>query len=1071
MEQSRFWSLARFSLCLLILICLGVLPSAYGQAVTGTIFGSVSDASGGMVAGATIRAVNMETGGIHSATTDAQGAYLFPSLPVGRYRVEAEASGFKRVLREGISVALNQNARVDFALEAGSLMQEVRVSEDAPLVDTRQAQLGATVDQQRVEDLPLNGRNVYSLVSLLPGVARATTLTVGDNSGNFVEANGSRTRQSNFMLDGGFNNNLYRNGGNQAPNPDAVGEFRLLTSNYDAEFGRLSGTVINVVTKSGTNHLHGSVFEFLRNSSLNARNFFQPSVTPLHQNQFGASAGGPIIHDKTFFFASYQGLRIRTASFVNGGITPTEAERHGDLSALPANQRPVDPTTGIAFRGGVIPESLLDPVAQNILKLVPLPNTPDGRFQASASSLSNEDQGLIKIDHQVNAAHKLSGSVFLIRSSVFDPFASSTQIPNYGVTNTAYDQRNITGNEDWIIRQTLLNQFRFSYSLNSNSQASTVQTSWADFGSKVTLGALPPRPPQIFVNGFWQMGTFGNDNMAQTSFGPSDTLTWIHNGHSIRAGGGMTRHTFVETGNWLGAGQIRFTGSSTRSALGDFLTGHANTFRQNNGQDRDFYGDDRYGFFQDDWRVSRKLTLNLGLRYEVDGPLASTTDALQTFRFGVQSEIFPTAPLGLLFPGDPGIPKAAIPTSWKNFAPRIGVAFDPFGNGKSAIRAGWGIFYAATIANITSNLQGQPFLVDVTVNVTPNLNTPYANVLGGSPFPYTLSRTNPLFSLPITASYVAENLGMPYVMQYNFTIQQQLSSQWSLQAGYVGNVSRKLYLQRDANAPLYIPGKSTAANVNSRRPYLPGTFAEIAETETAANADYNSLQVSLKRRFANGFTLMANYTWSKSMDIASDDQLNPTVVSFVNSNNLAMDHGPSDFDTPHRFVVSYLWELPAVRRWGLIGKEVLSGWQVNGITDMRSGSPFNVTSNIDSNFDGNLTDRPDLVGNPKLDTGRGRPDLINEYFNIAAFRPAVGLYGTAGRNLLYGPGAVNWDFSAFKNFVITETKKLQFRTEVFNLFNEVHFGNPNATLISPSFGKILSAGSPRIVQFGLKLLF
>jgi len=1057
---------------LLSIFVLGVSwSSAYGQAVTGTIFGNVSDASGGVMAGAAIKVLNVETAETHSALSNAQGGYVFPSLPVGRYRVEAEASGFKKVVRDVVSVGVNQNARVDLVLEVGSLTQEVHVREDAPLVDTREAQLGGSVDGDRIADLPLNGRNVYSLVSILPGVARATTLTVGDNSGNFVEANGSRTRQGNFMLDGGFNNNLFRNGGNQAPNPDAVEEFRLLTSNFDAEFGRLSGAVINVVTKSGTNQFHGALFEFLRNNHLNARSFFQPSVTPLHQNQFGASAGGPVIHNKTFFFASYQGLRIRTASFVNSGITPTEAQRRGDLSALPANQRPVDPATGMAFPGGVIPGPLLDPVAQNILKLVPLPNTPAGYFQASSSSLSNDDEGLIKIDHQVTRAHKISGSLFLIRSSVFDPFASSTQISNYGLTNTAYTQRNITGNEDWIITPTLLNQFRFSYSLNNNNQASQVQTSWSDFGSKVTLGALPPRPPQFFVNGFWQMGTFGNDAMDQTSFGPSDTLTWIRNGHSIRTGAGMTRHTLVETGNWLGAGQIRFSGSSTKSALGDFLTGHANTFRQNNGQDRDFFGNDWYGFFQDDWKISRKLTLNLGLRYEVDGALESTTDALQTFRLGVQSRVFPISPLGLAFPGDSGIPRAAMPTPGKNFAPRIGVAFDPFGNGKTAIRAGWGFFYAATIANITSNLQGQPFLVDVTVNVTPNLNTPYANVPGGSPFPYTLSRTNPLFSLPLTASYVAENLGMPYVMQYNFTIQQQLSSQWSLQAGYVGNVSRKLYLQRDANAPLYIPGKSSVANVNSRRPYLPGTFSEIAETETAANADYNSLQVTLARRFAHGFTLMANYTWSKSMDIASDDQLNPTVVSFVNSDNLRIDRAPSDFDTPYRFVVSWLWELPAVKSWGVFGKQVLSGWQVNGITDIRSGSPFNVTSNVDSNFDGNSTDRPDLVDNPRLDTGRSRQELLSRYFNTAAFRSAVGLYGTAGRNLVYGPGAVNWDFAAFKNFAISETKRVQFRAEFFNWFNEVNLGTPNTTFTSPSFGKILSAGSPRIVQFGLKLLF
>ena len=537
--------------------CVVLAGPVFGQAITGTIFGNISDPSGGMVAGAAVRAVNTLTSETHSTSSNVQGAYLFPVLPAGRYRLEAEAQGFKKAVRDGLTVGVNQNARVDVALEIGSVTQEVRVVADAPLVDTREAQLGGTVDRGRVVDLPLNGRNVYSLVSILPGVTRVNTLTLGNNEGNFVSVNGSRMRQTNFLLDGGANNSFFRNGGNQAPNPDAVQEFRLITSNFDAEFGRLSGAVVNVVTRSGTNELHGTLFEFLRNNRLNARNFFQPTVSALHQNQFGATAGGPVIRNKTFVFGSYQGLRVRNAAFVNSAITPTEAQRRGDFSAFPAASRPVDPATASPFPGGLIPQARLDPVAQNILKLVPQPNTADGRVQASAAARTNEDQGLLKIDHQLAAAHKLYGSLFLIHGSGFDPFGGGTQIPQYGVINSDYRQRNVVVNEDWIATPALLNQARFSYSHSDFVTSSPIRTSWSDFGSKVTLGALPPRLPQIFVNGYWQMGTFGEGGVLQKSFGFSDTLRWMRGAHSLKAGGGFMRKRYIGDNNWLGAGQVR----------------------------------------------------------------------------------------------------------------------------------------------------------------------------------------------------------------------------------------------------------------------------------------------------------------------------------------------------------------------------------------------------------------------------------------------------------------------------------------------------------------------------------
>lgn len=1068
-KQSLRFALA---LALATLALLAGGQPAFAQSVTGTIHGSVTDSTGAGMPGAKVAAINELTGETHSISSDEDGNFLFPVLSVGQYRIQAEASGFKKFLREGINLSVNRNVRVDVRLEIGEVTETVKVTGDAPLVDTRQVQLGGLVDAQRVNDLPLNGRNVYDLVGILPGVASTRLPTVQDNGGNFLNVNGSRGRHSTFMLDGGFNNDLWRNSGNQAPNPDAVQEFRVISSNFNAEFGRSPGAVINVVTKSGTNQLHGTAFEYLRNNVLNARNFFQPTVAPLRQNQFGASAGGPIIKDKTFFFGSYQGLRVRSSIFRNGALAATAAERTGDFSAAPANQRPIDPVTNQPFPGGIIPAARLDPVAKRILEFVPLPNTTDNRVQAEGATSNDDNQWLAKIDHQFSSAHKLYGSFFTAKTKSFDPYGQS-QVLNFSPIETTLTQRNLIVNEDWVISPTTLNQLRFSYTRRFSLSNQLTETSWSDYGSKVKLGALPPRPPILNIVGRLQLGSFGGRaRMEQQSAGLSDTLNWVRGKHNIKAGTWLLYNKFDEVGLFLASGQVQFTGSFTRNALADFMLGRAATFRQNNGTDRHFTSWNWHNFVQDDWQVQRRVTLNLGLRYELNTPFVSRQDDLQTFRFGQQSQVIPKAPLGLQFPGDQGIPRGAVKTDKNNFAPRIGIAIDPFGNGKTAIRAGYGVFYAVGIANVASDLQGQPFFVDVTVFGTPNLVDPYANVPGGSPFPYTFDAANPRFTLPITATYLNENMATPYVQHYSLTVEQQLTKVLSLQAAYVGNTSRKLPLRRDANAPVFIPGQSTAANINARRPYLPGTFAHIAVSETAANANYNSLQVMATYRFARGRTLLTSYTLSKSIDEMSEDTFNPTEILFVDSRNRRIDRGVSAFDTRHILVASYLWEFPQVKRWGFVGRHILSGWQLNGITRVQSGTAFNVTTGRDTNLDGNNNDRPNLVGNPKLSSDRPRDERIARYFDVTAFQAAPdGSVGSAGRNILYGPGSVDWNVSFFKSIRLNDRHRFQFRSEFFNFFNHTNLGNPGNSLNNANAGRILGARPARVIQFGLRYFF
>jgi hypothetical protein len=406
-----------------------------------------------------------------------------------------------------------------------------------------------------------------------------------------------------------------------------------------------------------------------------------------------------------------------------------------------------------------------------------------------------------------------------------------------------------------------------------------------------------------------------------------------------------------------------------------------------------------------------------------------------------------------------------------NFAPRIGVAYDPTGRGKTAIRAGYGFFYAVSFANITSNLQGQPFLIDVTVFGTPNLVNPWANVPGGTPFPYTLDPSNPKFSLPLTANYFDENAVSPYVQHYSLAVEQQVTSTLTVQTAYVGNTSRKLWFQRDANTPVFGPG-ATAGNVNQRRPYLPASFAQIAHVLSGSNANYNSLQISFRQRVVRGFSINGAYTWSKSMDEISDDIFNPTAVVIVDSNNRRREYAPSSFNPYQTFVLSYLWDVPSVKRWGWFGKQVVSGWQFSGITRFDTGNPMTFTAGSDRNLDGNANDRADLVGNPVIGGDRSRDEWLQRYFNTAAFAlPALGTAGTSGRSIMVGPGGAVWNLSGFKNFVPFEKHRLQFRAEFFGAFNHPNFSNPNTAWNSPNFGRILGAGGARVVQFGLKYLF
>jgi Carboxypeptidase regulatory-like domain len=1081
MASTRFFRIAT-------LLIAGAV-SAFGQSATATIVGRVVDASGASVSGASVTAINTDTNERRNAPSDPDGSYIFPALAVGNYRVEAQLAGFKNFARTGITLEVNRNARVDIQLEVGAVTETVEVTGDAPVVDTFQVQMGALVDQRRVENLPLSGRNIYSLVSTLAGVRSVASEEVSTRNGNLVRANGSRLTHTSFTLDGGFNNSHWRNGGQASPNPDAVQEFNVITNNFNAEYGRSSGSVVSVVTKSGTNEFHGGLYEFLRNDKLNAKNFFESTVAPLRQHQFGGMLGGPVIRNKTFFFGSHERFRIRSSEFRNTAVPPTAAERLGDFSAAAAAQRPLDPTNNRQpFPNGLIPVSRFDPVARTVInRYIGLPNS--GRFlETRQPRTSDQNQYVAKGDHLLNSQHKIFGTFFYLHNDEFAPFGNqaASNIPEYTVYTPSYYQYNAIVNHNWIPSPTFLNELRFTYTRNFYDDPAFNNYTWSDWGSRIPLAAdfHKPYPPSFNVTGRFNIGK-GNDHHGQRddSFVFSENATHTRGRHNLKYGTFYAYERYNSKLSLTGAGALASTGSITANPLADFMLGRGATFRQTSGTLRAMRRFDWESFIQDDWKIHPKLTLNLGVRYELVPRFWSSRKDLQTFRPGVQSTLIPKAPVGMAFEGDPGVPRSMAPLDKNNLAPRVGVAYDVFGNGRTAIRAGFGIFYSHPHADSATFIQNQPFQHDLTIFGIDNLIDPYASSpFGRNPFPPTSKEineplrvdfANPFFLYPLLGSWMDAEMTTPYAQQYSFAIEHQVLNDLSVQAAYVGNTGRKLQVMYDVNAPAFRPGASTVNNVNDRRPIQPGIIGQLSKIDTASNSNYNSLQLSIERRFRQGFSITANYTWSKAIDEISDDPGSPVSYALADQRSRAYNRSASDIDLRHIFNITYVWELPTVRRWSWLGSHVLSGWQLNGLARITSGDALNILAGVDTNLDGITTnDRPNVIGNARLSADRSRQDKIARYFDTAAFQPVVtGALGTVGRNIMYGPGTINWDGSAFKNIRVTERHQLQFRAEFFNALNKVNLRNPVNALNSTTFGQIRTAGAPRVVQFALKYNF
>lgn len=1054
--------------CILIsaLCVLAISEMQYAQTTTASVLGVVRDHTGAVVPQVEVEARNAATSLTRTTLSDETGAYLITNLPVGEYTVTAAKSGFSRNVQKGVTLVVDQNARVDITLAVGNVSESVTVNAEATGVETRSTTVGELVDRTSIQELPLNGRNAMSLARVAPGVisVSAPTIVSQSRSGPTITVAGGRNTQNEFRFDGISHKNLTQNTALNFPSPDALQEFLIMTSNYTAEYGRNAGGVIVGVTRAGTNDLHGSLWEYLRNTDLNARNFFSVSKPTLIQNQYGFTLGGPVIHNKLFLFGSYQGTKVRQSQLLATARPATALERQGDFSASP--KKPNDPLTNAPFPGGIIPASRFDPVAINLMnKFMPLANTADGRWVDLAPQPSNDNQYLFRADYIVNSKNTLDVRYFQDNSGT--NFQSGNVAP-YAPNSQTLDTANWALHDTHTFSPTLLNELRVGLDRDNSLVGVTDITQLSDLGA-IYPGVLTPQMPLVTVSGYYSLATTDIFSEHGNIYQIGDTLRWFRGRHSVSAGGEWERTEEFNRGSSGNEGSFSFDGSVTGVSFADFLIGKPVSLTQKSPYERLVKGWDWYMFVQDDIRVSARFTLNLGLRYEYFQPYHAVYNRTNTYRAGQQSTVTPAAPVGLVFPGDVGVLPGLLPSDKNNFGPRVGFAWDPLGNGRLSIRAGYGLFYEDMRSDIwTYPAVNQPFVITDTVNNPASFANPYRGIV--DPFPYLYSPSTAKFSYPMSLLTVpGPTLNSPYVHQMNFTVEKALPGRMVLKAGYVGKLEHNLLQMIQKNPALYIPGQSTTGNTDQRRVLLPGIYSSFREIDTNSNAAYHSLEASLSRRFSSGLTFLASYTFGKLLDYYSAQNLGQTPQDPYNER---ADRARSDEDRNHVFTSSFVYQLPFLRRGKGWISTAFGNWSVSGLITAATGLPVYVISGRDNSLTGVGFDRPDVVGNLNRPYS-SKAEMLQQFFNTAAFvANQPGHYGNAARNLFSGPGTFNTDISVIKTFPISDRYgQLQFRSEFFNAMNRANFGQPDGNLNDKTFGQIQTAADPRIVQFAVRYRF
>jgi hypothetical protein len=1082
---------------------LALQGAGFAQAVNNAqIHGIVQDPSGAVVPGAQISATSTSTGSTESTVSGSDGSFVLADLQVGGYKLEISAAGFKKYVQTGIILEVGQNVQINVALKIGAASQVVQVSADAAMVETQDTSISEVMDQQRIVDLPLNGRQATDLILLsggaaMPPNAASRVVTTHDYVNSVgVSVSGGQINGNNYLLDGGDNNDSHSNINMPFPFPDALQEYSVQTNGISARYGLHPGSVINVVTKSGGNSYHGDLFEFVRTPTLNAQNFFATPTSrdALHRNQYGGTIGGPIVKNKLFGFGGYQETVIRNISGANTVYVPTQAVLNGDWSAIESGtptstgevceaggRQLVHPGTTTPYTGNQIPTSSYSAAALAYLKLIPVSTDPCGKLTYPASNPSNEYQDVARVDWVRTPRNTIFGRYFILDYA--NPAVYTSNLLTLTRPSLLDRSQSVVIGDQMTISPTIINAIHFTYArLAVHRSDPASMPSPTQEGINIYDGS--PNFSYITLSNYFTIGGGSNApaKFIRNQYQWSDDTDWIKGKHHFSFGAENIIGQMYQSNVYDSNGLFTFNASETKDSLADFLTGSLDSFTDTGQQVSNSYGKYISAYFEDDIQLTKKLNVHAGVRWEPSLPETQQYNEgdhidFAAFTAGTVSTVFPNAPPGVFFYGDKGIPKGYANGSYDDFAPRIGFAWDPSGQGKESIRTSYGIFFdqPETFTDSAFSL-APPWANGLTLSVPAGgFTNPFQGYPGGNPFPNPFPPTkNAAFNQ--AGTYVNLPLGLhhPYMQQYDLSLEKQFGSDWSVTVSYVGNKATHLRSGYEQNSPQYATG-ATAKNEQARRvlslisPTEGAYYSTITLMNDGVNTSYNALQASARHRLNHGFSVLFNYTYSHCLQdtepisnkLQGNTQVNPT--------NMRFDYGPCDYDLRQNMNASFVYQ--GYNFTNQMLNLIAGGWSPSFLVSYYDGYPFTPLTGTDASLTAIGLDRPNAVTgvNPYL---KNTTPGVMQWISKSAFTAnGPGTFGTTGMNSLLGPHYIDSDVSIRKLFKTFREENLELRFEFFNIFNHPNLEAPVTSLSSSGFGQIQAANPPRIMQLAGKYTF